>query len=276
MIDRVSALIGRYSDWLRAEMSPRELDSGWIELTTPFLDRNNDAIQIFLQLHNDTITLTDDALTIQELRSSGCDLTSPAVRSLLASIVNGFDVQLRGDSLSVQATPENYAVKQNDLLQAILAVSDLYYTAVANRAASTRLLKVESAEAPRNVTLNREQVFRFEVTKWLSNIGATLQPEHVLLGQSGKVRRFDFVLPRSRVPMRIIEALMTLTPTSLGNVAISINDVRRATSEQIWAYAFLNDEKRSPPEDLVDTLSKFEIRPVPWSRRQDVQDELAA
>lgn len=275
MIDRVSELIGRYSDWLRAEMSPRELESGWIELTTPFLDRNNDAIQIFLRMVDDTIVLTDDTLTIQELRTSGCDLASPAVQSLLASIVNGFDVQLRGDALFVQATQENYAIKQNDLLQAILAVNDLYYTAVTTRAMVARLT-VQATDRSRDVAQTPEQRFHFEVGTWLSNIRANPQPEPVLLGQSGKLRRFDFVLPRSRMPTRVIELMRKLSPTSLGKLAVNMSDVRRATPEQIWAYAFLDDANREPPEDLVATLSSIEVRPVLWSHRDTVRDELAA
>ena len=41
-------LIRSYYDWLKAKTSWREVN-GWVEITTPYLDRHNDYIQIYLR-----------------------------------------------------------------------------------------------------------------------------------------------------------------------------------------------------------------------------------
>jgi len=42
------------------------------------------------------------------------------------------------------------------------------------------------------------------------------------------------------------------------------------------AYALLNDAEQHVPGGVIDALHSYQINPVIWSRRQDVQEELAA
>ena len=41
-------LIRSYYDWLKAKTAWREIND-WVEITTPYLDRHNDYIQIYLR-----------------------------------------------------------------------------------------------------------------------------------------------------------------------------------------------------------------------------------
>jgi hypothetical protein len=39
-------LLDQYVEWLKSKMALRQID-GWIEITTPFLDRHNDYMLIY-------------------------------------------------------------------------------------------------------------------------------------------------------------------------------------------------------------------------------------
>ena len=55
-------LISRYYEWLKAKTSWREIND-WVEITTPYLDRHNDYIQIYLRQQGSEWVLTDDGYT---------------------------------------------------------------------------------------------------------------------------------------------------------------------------------------------------------------------
>lgn len=48
-IEEVKDLTNQYIQWLKGKTTFREIGQKWIEITTPYLDRHNDYIQIFVQ-----------------------------------------------------------------------------------------------------------------------------------------------------------------------------------------------------------------------------------
>ena len=64
------------------------------ELTTPFLDRHNDHIQVYAERHGDDIVLSDDGYVLADLRTSGLELTTAKRKAVLDSTLNGFGVRL--------------------------------------------------------------------------------------------------------------------------------------------------------------------------------------
>ena len=108
----------------------REVD-GWVEITTPYLDRHNDYVQIYARRDNGGFLLTDDAYTINDLETSGCTLDSPKRKDLLQLTLHGFGVQLSKDppELQVHTSAENFPLCKHNLVQAMLAVNDLFYLA---------------------------------------------------------------------------------------------------------------------------------------------------
>lgn len=94
MIDEIQKLLDEYAVWLRHKTTLREVDREWIEITSPYFDRHNDYIQIYIRRQNGGYLLTDDINTIQDLQQSGCALESSKRRSLLNMTLNGFGVQL--------------------------------------------------------------------------------------------------------------------------------------------------------------------------------------
>jgi hypothetical protein len=114
MVDGIQLLLDQYSKWLKDRTHLRQVDD-WVGITTPFLDRHNDYMQIYVRRDNGAWVLTDGGHTVRDLESSGCGLSTPKRQELLRTTLNGFGVRMDEDALSVSASKEDFppTKKQN-------------------------------------------------------------------------------------------------------------------------------------------------------------------
>lgn len=60
-----------YFEWLKGQYIYREIESGTIEVVTPYLDSDNDGIVLYIEdLGHGKIRLTDDGWTIYQLNTN--------------------------------------------------------------------------------------------------------------------------------------------------------------------------------------------------------------
>ena len=107
----------------------KAVNSAWAEITTPYLDRHNDYIQIYAAKQNGEFVLHDDGYTLSDLEFSGCKVELPRRKELLAITLNGFGVEFFDGLLKVRARSDNFPQRKHALVQAILAVNDMFYVA---------------------------------------------------------------------------------------------------------------------------------------------------
>ncbi len=254
MIDEVRALIDEYVHWLRDKTVLRQLVDA-VEITTPYLDRHNDHLQIYAKRNDGGFLLTDDSYIIEDLRQTGCDLDTRKRRDLLQMTLNGFGVRRAGDALEVRASRDNFAQRKHNLVQAMLAVNDLFYLAVPTVAS----------------------LFLEDVTQWLDLSEVRYTPQVKFTGKSGYDHLFDFVIPASRTqPERILEAINRPSRDAAQAVVFKWIDIREVRRPDARAYALLNNSDHDPPEAVLDALRNYDVRPVLWSDREKAKQELAA
>ena len=58
MINEIQSLVDEYTRWLKEKTLIRRVDE-WVEITTPYLDRHNDYLQIYARRRNGDYVLTD-------------------------------------------------------------------------------------------------------------------------------------------------------------------------------------------------------------------------
>jgi hypothetical protein len=255
MIEEVRQLLDRYAQWVRDKSVLRELGDEYVEITTPYLDRHNDYTQIYVRRYDGGFLLTDGGETIEDLRSSGCDLETTKRRDLLTATLNGFGVQREGDALQVRATPSTFSLRKHNLVQAILAVNDLFYLAVPVVAS----------------------LFLEDVTAWLELHEVRYTPNVKFTGKSGYDHTFDFVVPASRrAPERLLRAVNRPSRDLAEALAFSWIDTKEVRPANSRFYAFLNDEERTPAASIIEALRSYEITPVLWGDREAVREELVA
>ena len=111
MVEEIEKLLVDYRAWLKDKTTLREVNGSWVEITTPYIDRHNDALQLYARHENDGYVLTDDSYTIHDLEASGCNLNTEKRRDLLKMTLQGFGVKLNDEALEVHATPENFPLR---------------------------------------------------------------------------------------------------------------------------------------------------------------------
>ncbi len=96
-------------------------------------------------------------------------------------------------------------------------------------------------------------------------------------GQSLTLHVFNFVIPKSRQqPERIIQTINKPSRDTAQVVVLSWIDTKEVRSPESRAYALLNDSEQAVSPAAMDALRRYDVRPVRWSHRDDVRQELAA
>lgn len=249
----IQQLLYAYHVWLREKTVVRQIDE-WTEITTPFLDRHNDCIQIYARRDGDRYILTDDGYTVADLEQSGCKLQSAKRQDLLKMTLNGFGVRLEGNAIEVHASAENFSLRKHNLVQAMLAVNDMFFLA-----------------APVITSL-----FYEDVVAWLDANEIRYTPKVKFTGKTGFDHVFDFVIPKSKTqPERILQAINRPSRETAQSIVLSWIDTKEVRAQDSRVYALLNDEQQVQA-GVLDALHSYEVRTVVWSDREAVVADLAA
>ena len=169
--------------------------------------------------------------------------------------LNGFGVQLRDKALEVRASNDNFALRKHNLVQAILAVNDMFYLAVPMVAS----------------------LFYEDVVAWLDLHDVRYTPKVKFTGKTGYDHLFDFVIPKSRhQPERILQAINRPNRDTAQAVAFAWIDTKEVRSPDSRAYALLNDAEQPISATVIDALRSYDVKAIPWSQREGMREELAA
>ncbi|ACF15089.1 Domain of unknown function DUF1828 [Chloroherpeton thalassium ATCC 35110] len=254
MKNEIDNLLNQYFNWLKDRTMLREMNGEWMEITTPFLDRHNDRLQIYAKKINGSYLITDDSYTIEDLSLSGCALDSKKRQDLLKTVLNGFGVALEHNALTVKASAQNFARSQHNLIQAMLAVNDMFYLAKPS---------VES-------------LFFEDVADWLDSHDVRYTPRVKFTGKSGYDYLFDFVIPKSKkCPERIVQAINAPNKNSTQAFIFSWHDTKENRAPNAQAYAVLNDEEKNLAQTAIDALKNYDVTPVSWRERESIIELLA-
>ena len=250
-------MIDAYVGWLRQGLSVEEVGAA-CELTTPFLDRHNDHLQVYATRRNGNIILSDDGYILSDLRTSGLEVDTPKRKMVLDSVLKGLGVRAENNQLLVEASASNLGQRLHSLVQAMLAVNDMFVMAQ-SRVAS----------------------FFFEdVRNFLDNHDIRYTARVKLAGKSGYDHGVDFLIPKSRKrPERILQAIATPKKDNIFAYLWTLSDTRAArageSDSEAEAYAFLNDQEQTVGGDVIEALNAYSVTPAIWSQRNQYADALA-
>ena len=240
-------LIDEYTQWLREQITVSDVN-GLCEITTPFLDRHNDYLQIYLFEKEGKFILSDGGYILSDLRMSGVEFNTSKRSDVLNTILQGFGIHIYDNyELSIEATKKDIAQKKHLLLQAMLAINDLFVMAQPTIVS----LFLEDVEA----YLNSMKI------RFISKISFT--------GISGYSHYFDFAIPKSSVsPDRYIKAINTPNKNNISSLIFSWNDIKSSRPDESIAIAFLNDQEKNVSDDSIIALENYGIKPISWTKRE--------
>lgn len=124
MISSKSNMIYSYCRWIESEITQSDVN-GWLEITTPFLDCDNDCISVYVKIESDKIILSDFSECIDSLLFSGCDIENEHFKKCIEITANRFGIRFSEDyDLTAEGTLDKFPQKFNDLVQCVAAISN--------------------------------------------------------------------------------------------------------------------------------------------------------
>ena len=254
MTTEMQGMLDQYWAWLKDRTTLRQVED-WVEITTPHLDRHNDALQIYARRRGNGFLLSDGGYVLDDLENSGCSIDTPKRQALLDLALGGFGIRKNGNSLEVNASEENFPIRKHNLLQAMLAVCDLFYLA-----------------SPLVTSL-----FLENVEGWLNESGVRYIPNIKLSGKSGYDYMFNFVIPKSATqPERAVNAINQPNRQTALSFVFAWLDTKENRQPDARAYAILNDERRNISTNVIEALWEYDVQPIMWSARENAVRELVA
>jgi hypothetical protein len=245
-------LIDSYVLWLKDRFSFDQVDGG-CEITTPFLDRHNDSIVIYLIKKGDSLVLTDDGYTFADLKMSGFGMTDRR-KGILTTILNGLGVEFDEDNeeLFVRVSENNAANKKHSLVQAIISVNDMFL-------GSQPYVKA---------------LFLEEVLKYFKENEIRYSQGIKIPGKSGIDHAFDIVIPSSsKQPERLIQAIGSPGKESVvTKILFPYHDIVERRPSTIF-IGILNDTSKIG-SDLTSYIKNTGVTPILWSQRERYLEQL--
>lgn len=242
----IQNLINEYTQWLNAGFSAVECGE-FYELTTPYLDRYNDNIQIYVkQNENGSYFLTDDGYIISNLQSSGVSFSNaPKRRDMLYRIARNFGVTVKDNNLEITATKSDYPQKKHMLIQTMLTVDDMFI-------------------AEPNTVKN---FFTEDVGLFLDSHDIFYSRDFSLAGKTGSLYVYEYHLQRTKEkPERFCKALNHLSEATRNLTIFNWLDTQEKRADKSELILFLNDEKKIEDSDL-EAFRSYGVNAILWSQR---------
>ena len=245
--------VDNYLAWLKENMTQTKLENGLIEVTTPFLDRNNDYTQIYFKKEKDsTYIVTDLGYTVTELILSGVDLTTDRRKTIFKQILYRLGIQYDESekALFIKCDKSKLPVAQHILMQGMLDVNDMF--SLANRTVRS--------------------LFYDDVCKFFNENDIFYSKDISIIGKSGLNHSFDFLLQRNKKnPERLIRLLNVPNRSNIERLLFAWEDVSAARNFAADTSKFIiiiNDDKKIG-ENLLGSINNYAACPIKWSDRND-------
>lgn len=249
----VQTWVDEYYKWLKDNTDIYQLPTGWIEIATPFLDRHNDGLVIYVNYKNGIITLSDDSYIINDLEMCGSPISTKSRQKMLMSFLQKYGITLDGKEMTLKTSPENFPQKKHMFIQAMLAVNDMFMLG-------------------RKHTKN---IFLDDLAAFFDEKDIVCMPDVQIQGISGFTHKVDFIIPGSKKkPERFIYAINSPTKDNSKLTLFNWEDIQKSRKKPSKLIVFINDAKPIS-KDILVAFTAYETTAVPWSKRDNFISELS-
>lgn len=249
-------ILEEYIKWIRDNTLTDEVKEGFWRISTPFLDRHNDNIDIYAMAKDkNTYVLTDDGYTLGDLKVSGFELNTPKRKELfdINSKRLGVNFNDKTGELFVITHIEHLGRSKHNLIQAMLAINDMFCLA-----------------QPTVTTIFKEDVKEYFMKKEIRFI-----EDIRIMGRSGFEHSIDFAIAAdSKRPERLIKTINILSKQTMKNLIFLFIDLEE-NRKNIQKVVIFNDEIDYSKSSL-SALEKYNIVTVPWTKKEEYMEKFAS
>lgn len=251
----VQTLVDSYYKWLKDNTILNSVGD-YTKITTPFIDRNNDCIQLYIkQLPNGDIYLTDDGYTIDDLELSGFLFNTKRRNELLKNILFNYHIKNEDGVLSTVSSIEQFPYKKHFFIQAILAINDLYNVNKSNVAS----------------------LFFDDVSDLFDNNDMLYLSNIKISGRSGFDHTIDFTLPKVKsknINEAFIKIVNSPNKSNTENILFTWSDIKNSRKDSSDMFVILNDNNTSVKKEWLNAFKSYDVCPLLWSKKNEIIDTL--
>lgn len=243
-----------YVDWLANEISVNKVNN-YLEVTSPFLDINNDYLQVYVKIINSNqIHLTDDGSTINNLNMLGIEIDSPKRLEIFNGFLKKYGIKNEKNELVANSSQYEFPQKLVRLMQAMLDIYDMFM-----------LSKTKIA------SLFNEDIKNFFYDNHIFYI------ENVnFIGKSGLSYSYDYALQMSESkPERLCKAINTPDLQSFKMNAFMWDDTKANRNPNSEFIVLLNDKTPVSPS-VLEAYNNYNIKTLLWSEKEKNIELLSA
>lgn len=246
-----------YINWLKDNISLQKINETTMRESLPYLDRNNDYIDIYIeQCGNDKYIITDGGEIIESLEFDGYKINDNR-KIALQYIVKTYGVSYNENKneLFVETSLEDMPIRKHLLSQCMLRVNDMY-------------------TAPHS---SLKSMFFDEVKVFLDENRIRYIPDFSLLGKSQLQANYEFVISKTEnATERFIKVINNMSADMARNIIFSWTDTVQQRREATNLYTIISDIDKKVPEKAISALNEYDIQTILWSERKKFIDKLAA
>ena len=257
MIFSCEKIIDDYLKWIKDNTEIKHIKKGEIcSISTPFLDRFNDHLEIYAIKKGENVVLTDDGYTLENLKMSGLSLNSPKREQIFKTLLNSFGVKV-GDNndIYIEANISNIGQKKHYLIQALLSVDDMY-------------------------TLSQENVyslFKEDVDLFFKSNNFVYSKDIKISGKSGFDHNIDFLVPSyNQVPEKLIKTINTPKKDTAMATIFTFNDILSVRERPPKNFVIYNDSgEQQISNDAILAFNNYGVETLAWSKKDIIKQEFA-
>jgi hypothetical protein len=245
--------IENYLEWIKKNVFVTKLGKDKWVIETPFLDRHNDYLEIYIiKKENGLYILTDDGFTFSDLKASGFELSSPKRRELfeLALIGLGVNFNEKTKELYVETDFTEIGKSKHKLVQAMLSVDDMFVMA-----------------GPTVSTL-----FKEDVKIYFRRSGIPFNHDIRVVGRSTYEHNIEIAIPSVKEkPETFIKVINNPIKQSAEHAIFVLNDIKEFR-ENMRGMVIFNDGQNIG-KGFKEALNAYKIPTIAWSEREKYTNE---
>lgn len=242
-------LMTNYYNWLKESYSITSIDSTTDRIVTPFLDPLNDNICLYVTKNKDSVQISDDGYTLNNLSLMGINMIDTR-DAIVKEIIDRFGVTLTDNELSVLGTVSDFPAMKFKLTSAILQINDLIFTKKSNV----------------------KNLFKEEVLDFLDNNDFGGLPKHRFSGRTGIDYEFSYVIPkRKNKPYKILDIINDPSRNLMMEAAFKFNDIKNSSElskDKVNYYIIYNGDSVSESSQRIAEDTNIDL--VSWKNRDSL------
>lgn len=245
--------IENYLGWIKKNVFVTKIGKDKWLVETPFLDRHNDYLEIYIvKKENGLYLLTDDGFIFSDLKASGFELSTSKRKELFELALMGLGINFNGKTKELYVETEFTEIgrSKHKLVQAMLSVDDMFMMA-----------------GPTVSTL-----FKEDVKNYFRRSGIPFNHDIRIIGRSMYEHNIEIAIPSVKEkPETFIKVINNPIKQSAEHAIFVLNDIK-GFRKNVKGMVIFNDGQ-SMGKGFKEALTAYKIPMIAWSEREQYTKE---